>query len=326
MQKKTIKQILKKKFNDWIDSIKDDEVRKLVRKNSIITGGAIVSMLLGDEVNDYDIYFTNKETTKVVAQYYIKEFKKTHSSYNIYVLDGIDVTAEQKCNTLTYKYRNMDENRLKIIVEIDNIAEEKSEEDEYDNNGITDRTEFPEQNLEQLLDNADIISAKELEKDEKERYRPVFLSSNAITLSNKIQIIVRFYGTPDKIHENYDFIHCMNYWEAYNNNLVLRQEALESILAKQLIYKGSKYPICSIIRTRKFINRGWHINAGQYLKMCMQISELNLHDISILEDQLVGVDSLYFARLIDSLSKKIEKEENFIITNSYIFSILDKIF
>ena len=35
-----------------------------------------------------------------------------------------------------------------------------------------------------------------------------------------------------------------------------------------------------MIRTRKFLKRGWHINAGQYLKMCFQISELDLSDIT----------------------------------------------
>ena len=48
------------------------------------------------------------------------------------------------------------------------------------------------------------------------------------------------------------------------------------LLARQLVYQGSKYPICSMIRTRKFLQRGWHINAGQYLKMAFQVSELDL--------------------------------------------------
>src|SRR3546814_8968134 len=37
-------------------------------------------------------------------------------------------------------------------------------------------------------------------------YRPVFMLTNAITLSDKIQIVLRFYGEADAIHENYDFV------------------------------------------------------------------------------------------------------------------------
>lgn len=324
MNKKTIRQILNKKFNDWLKSIKDEEIRKKIKHNSIITGGAIASMLLNEEVNDYDIYFTNKETTKLVADYYIKQFKETHPDYNIYILDGEEIT-DKEINSLSYKYRNMDKKRIKII--IDRYVAEDGESEKYK---ISDETEFSDiDNIVELMSDADNLPAEKLEKQEeskKEIYRPVYISSNAITLSEKIQIIIRFYGNADEIHENYDFVHCMNYWVSLNNELILRQESLESLLSKQLIYKGSKYPICSVIRTRKFIKRNWHINAGQYLKMCMQISELNLKDISVLEDQLIGVDSLYFATLIDSLSKKVEKEEDFEITNAYIFSILDKIF
>jgi hypothetical protein len=89
---------------------------------------------------------------------------------------------------------------------------------------------------------------------------------------------------------------------------------------------GSKYPLCSIIRTRKFINRGWHINAGQYLKMCLQLNELDLNNIDVLEDQLIGVDSAYFMMLIDSIRNKQLTDDNFELNNSYIISIIDKIF
>src|SRR3546814_939057 len=54
-------------------------------------------------------------------------------------------------------------------------------------------------------------------------YRPVFMSTNAITLSDKIQIVLRFYGEADAIHENYDFVHCTNYWTSKDANLTLRQ-------------------------------------------------------------------------------------------------------
>src|SRR3546814_13834921 len=79
------------------------------------------------------------------------------------------------------------------------------------------------------------------------------MSTNAITLSDKIQIVLRFYGEADAIHENYDFVHCTNYWTSKDANLTLRQPALESLLCKELRYVGSNYPVCSVIRLSKFI-------------------------------------------------------------------------
>jgi len=182
--------------------------------------------------------------------------------------------------------------------------------------------------VEELLNTGDEISAESIDELVPEKYQPVFLSSNAITLSGKIQIVIRFYGDAEEIHSNYDFSHTTNYW-TYKDGVVTNIEALEATLSKSLFYRGSKYPITSIIRTKKFIKRGWNINAGQYLKMCMQISRLDLTDIYVLEDQLVGVDSLYFQMFIANLMKDIEKgnkSKSDLIDNTYVMSVIDKIF
>lgn len=316
MNKRIIKQVLKKKFDSWVESINDEEVKKIIRENTIITGGCIASMLLKEKINDYDIYFRNKETVKKVAQYYIDKFKKLNPEHHIYLLDGEEVTEEQKQSLISYKYRNMDEKRIKIIIDTYIAESEEDEESLYE-------TE------EEMLEDADYIPAVKLEKEKKskdDKYVPVYISANAITLSDKIQIIIRFYGEPDEVHSTYDFSHCMNYWTSENNELILKQEALESLLTKQLIYKGSKYPLCSVIRTRKFIKKGWNLNAGQYLKMLKQTSELDLNDICVLEDQLVSIDSFFFAHMINALTKKMKDDENFQLTNEYLFSIIDRIF
>lgn len=287
MQRKVIRRILVKKFNSWLDSIKDDTVKGLVKNNTIISGGCITSMLLNEEVKDFDVYFSNKETTKAVADYYVNLFN-------------------QKTPTRMGEVQEF-EDRIKIFIKSDGVAAE-------------DRTLLQEGPFDDVYD---VLEEKSSEEDAQ--YRPVFLTSNAITLSNKIQIVIRFYGNPEEIHSNYDFVHCMNYWESKNNNLVLKPEALESILSKTIIYQGSKYPLCSVIRTRKFIQRGWHVNAGQYLKMLFQVSELDLTDINVLEDQLVGVDSAYFNILIHTLKSQNENPE-FKITAPYISEIIDRIF
>src|SRR3546814_7386922 len=80
LKAKTIKAILAKKFNSFASSIEDEVVRKLVEKNTIITGGCIASMLLGEKINDFDLYFTDHATTKAVAEYYVKRFEVKNRS------------------------------------------------------------------------------------------------------------------------------------------------------------------------------------------------------------------------------------------------------
>lgn len=286
MNKKTINKIITRKINDWLSSIEDKTIREIAAENTIVTGGSITSLLLGEKVKDFDLYFKTKEAAKRIAEYYVRRFNQSN---------------EDKAKVMVV------EDRVKIYVPSRGVAAETPEV------------------LEAPFEDA-VEELEEVEETTKgKKYRPIFLSSNAITLSNKIQIVVRFYGEPSKIHETYDFVHCMNYWTP-QEKVVLKQEALEATLAKELVYAGSKYPICSVIRTRKFLKRGWYINAGQYLKMLFQVSEMDLTDLEVLEDQLVGVDSAYFLMLINALKKKKENDSSFVVTSSYLAEIIDRIF
>ena len=61
MNKRVIKKILRQKYNKWLESIEDTKVRELAAYNGIITGGSIVSLLLGERIKDYDVYFKKSE-------------------------------------------------------------------------------------------------------------------------------------------------------------------------------------------------------------------------------------------------------------------------
>lgn len=181
------------------------------------------------------------------------------------------------------------------------------------------KTDLHETNMPYVPEDIDIEGVSEDETAKK--YEPVFFTKNAITLTGKMQIVMRFCGDPEEIHDNFDFVHCMNYWDSKDRKVTLKKDALEVLLTKELTYVGSLYPLCSIIRTRKFIQRGWTINAGQYVKMAMQLNDIDLTDIEVLKEQLVGVDALYF---FDVLSQIDEGKKD--ISSAYICKIIDRIF
>jgi hypothetical protein len=291
MKIKTIKQIHHTKFLDWLKSITDKSVRDAVENNAIITGGSIASLLMGVEVNDFDVYFRNRGTALAVANYYIGRFDP----------DGkTGIKAEER------------EDRIRIVIETGRRGATVGDVQE-----ITD----PGQ-IEDTYSAAEKAALETEETDPAQKYRPVFMSTNAITLSNKIQLVIRFFGEPDEIHGNYDFVHCTNYWSSWDNKLVLRQRALEAIMSMELTYIGSKYPLCSIIRLRKFIARGWSVNAGQILKMVLQCNDLNLKDPQVLEEQLTGVDSAYFMQIINDIKDKNPER----INTAYLCEIIDRLF
>jgi hypothetical protein len=249
-----------------------------------------------------------------IAEYYLARFKSRKQN-------GIDVP-------LFIEDKN---GRIRVVAKSAGVASEAGTEKPYeyfeanpDENAGGEYIEGVLTNKEEIEDSHEATekAALETKGEKKDKFRPVFVTSNAITLSDKLQIILRFYGDPDAIHENYDFVHCTCYWTSWDSNLVLRPSAMEAMLAKELRYVGSKYPICSLVRVRKFVGRGWRINAGQILKMAMQISELDLTNIEVLEDQLTGVDTAYFVQLIDRLKEKDPSK----VDTAYLVELIDKIF
>jgi hypothetical protein len=328
----TIKKDLRRKIDDWLETIEDTEVRAMAKRDTIVTGGAIASMLDGQKVNDYDVYFKTMETTVAVATYYVNQFNKEKGklksivkSYNpvVKVFDAVNIKGIQ-------------EKRVGVFIKSAGIAGEteeaynyfemrpESEADDFIDGMSADDRAIEEVIGQEMLNDDVVSSAVDLANDmkpQKKKYRPIFMSENAITLSDKIQIVTRFFGSPEEIHNNYDYAHAMCYYERGTDNLVLKPEALECILSKTLIYRGSLYPIASIFRVRKFLERGWRITAGQLMKIMFQISALDLSDKQVLREQLVGVDQMYMHQLINAL-----KEAEGRIDETYLMKVIDEIF
>jgi hypothetical protein len=314
MKAKTIKGIIRKKIDAWLETIEDEELRKRVAKGSIVTGGCIASMLLGERVNDFDVYFDSRELTRDVAKYYVARFQPT-TRRGIPCKISVDESKPD---------------RIRVVIKSAGVASEEGTDKEYEyfegraagdpaageyvGEIMQDQGEIhdTQEQTEQL--------AQDTEDDGRPKYRPVFMSTNAISLSHRIQLITRFYGNPEEIHANYDFVHCTCYW--HDRELVLRPQALEALLAKELRYVGSRYPVTSVVRLRKFIKRGWSINAGHILKMCMQISELDLTKVEVLEDQLTGVDAAYFCEVMAKLRAKDPTK----VDTAYLVEIIDRMF
>lgn len=293
MNSKNIAKSLKSKLDNWCKHIDDKAVITAIQENALITGGALVSLLNGEEPHDYDIYFRTKESCLLIAQYYANKWNESHPE-------------------LVEILENENTGRITAFIRSSGIAVEEGE------SAIDDETEPLEYEVEQMVEDNST--------EEKPRYRPRYFSANAISLSDKIQLVIRFYGEADEIHKNYDFIHCTCSYDYKANKVNLPARALEAIINKELYYCGSKYPLCSIIRSRKFIQRGWSINAGQYLKMCLQLNEFDLTNMEVFADQITGVDSAYFSKAIEYVKAKQEDDPNLIIDNSYLIEVINRIF
>ena len=295
MQKKTINKIVTIKIDNWLDSL-PTELAKEVKPNILVSGGCIASLFLKEPVNDYDIYIKDIDVLRKLAQYYL-------DPEHIPIFDGRQ--KEFYLGELEKENGNKSRYGMDLSEQAVFFHALKPDQIKLGVSGAGTRFELEE---------------KEIEK--KDLYKLAFISRNAISLSNDIQIVTRFSGTNEEIHKNFDFIHATNYW-TYDTKLVTNLKAVESLLTKQLRYQGSLYPLTSVIRMKKFILRGWKISAGEILKILYQTSKLNLDDPIVLEDQLVGVDIAYFSdliRLINSVDPVLRTPEFFIRAIDKIFN------
>ena len=336
MKTTTIRRLLNNRIEKWTATLPDG-LKQRVQADVIITGGCIASALLGEKVNDYDVYFRTKETAMAVAAHYVAQFNNTRPGEAA----GIKYIPHVK-GCVQKNIKGVDEERIMIYMKSAGIAAEGLTAYQY----FESQPEKSQEEFIQSLDEEDTalennlldFEASEVDKDKdlidqgletaqlevkgKPQYRPVFLSQNAITLTDKIQLVIRFFGEPAKLHENYDFVHCMCYFDYKSQYLHLPQEALQSLLTKTLVYHGSLYPIATIFRLRKFIARGWSISAGQLLKVIWQINEADFSDREVLNDQLIGVDQAYMHQLLNA----IREDKSARVDATYIAALIDKIF
>lgn len=288
MQRKTIAKIIKTKLESWLESITDEALRKEVKDNIVVSGGSICSLFQMQDVNDYDVYLKSEQVAYKVALYYTKAFDLKVFSHS---RDKITNTEEVNGGIESITRENLQPGQVKIFLAKDHPA------------GL--RTPFSEEKLG--------------------KYLPLFFSPNAISLSDDVQIVLRFTGSVQEIHKSFDFIHATNYY-TFEEGLVTNIKALESIMTRQLYYQGSLYPLTTIFRMKKFIKRGWNVNAGEMLKAMFQISKLDLSDLNVLEDQIAGIDVMILGALVEVLKKKRESDPDFTLTFEYLVSLIDKLF
>lgn len=290
MQRKTIEKVVKSKMEEWLLTISDESLRKDVRNNILVSGGSIASLFLNIEVNDYDVYIKDMSVLKRLVHYYVDPHKLEvfDGRYKSARLESVGDGYSQRANCIDA----LKADQIKIFTPSSGYKVS-------------------------VIDSTDEGVTK--------KYTPLFFSPNAISLSDDLQIVCRFHGNAEQIHKTFDFMHATNYF-TFDEGLVTNLKAMESLLTKQLMYQGSLYPLTTIIRIKKFLGRGWDINAGEQLKVMFQISELNLKDPAVLDDQLIGVDVAYFATLIEILQNKQSKDPNFVLTSSYLNTIIDKVF
>jgi hypothetical protein len=286
-KRKTIIEAIENKLSEWYATLPEELVAEL-RLNVIVTGGAIPSMLLGDLPNDYDVYLVDKDVCEKLVNHYLKKYVKSEKVSEI-------------------ETRHNSTGGVQIYVKSSGVLTDRENQNDY-----RYFESLPPEEAEKFFKNREYAKSSD-----KPKYTPQMITSNAISLDGDIQIVTRFCGTPADIHTNFDFLHATSWY--CNGELEFKH--LDLVLARELRYQGSKYPICALFRLKKFLRRGWTITAGEILKIAWDINKLDLTDIAVLQDQLTGVDAAYFNQVLAELRAE-EKD----LDRTYLFELVNRVF
>lgn len=289
MTKRNIAKNLHKKVEEWLKTLPTD-VAQTLKSNILISGGCIPSLVMEEDLKDYDIYLQSKESVKVLAEHYTKTFNTQEGRPQTYpsgvlVIDG----AENNEDNYSGAMINLSEDRIKLW----------------------------------LACWSGLIVTKKKHKELPE-YAPIALTSNSITLKGKIQIVLRFHGDADQIHKNFDFLHCTATYRhsKVGGKVKIPSKVYDMIINKRLEYVGSLYPLASMFRIRKFLNRGYVCPAATMLKIALHISELDFTDPAVLEEQLTGVDIVFLGMIITEIQKIVKEGRT--LDKTLLLSIIDK--
>lgn len=310
---KVIKSICRKKIDDLCSHIgkKDLNLANNLRMHCFVSGGAIASLLQGEQPNDFDIYIDDIDTLYNICVYYTEQWNKNHIS-------------QKEFNIIKHYMPESEDSEKKTrkSVEIQVRSTGIVKDEDIDDQDVIESNSLP---TKELIE--DIDDVKEETKEEvKEKYVVKCITSNALSLSDDIQIICRFCGRPEEIFKNYDYVHTMQAYVRWNDELLLNTKSLVSIMSKRLEYQGSLFPICSLFRLRKFLNRGWSISSLEILKIAHQISKLNLNDINVLKEQLIGCDYFYMMSFCKALHEWREENPNVEFNSEYMFKLIEDVF
>jgi hypothetical protein len=138
---------------------------------------------------------------------------------------------------------------------------------------------------------------------------PYFKSPNAISWKRKahgsrsvfhVQLITRFIGSPREIFDWFDFTIVQGSYDFIYRQFEFGDRFFQDVAARRLVYCGkSKYPICAMYRTKKYMARGYTCPGSTIMHISLSIVRLEIKTYKDLKEQLMGIDTAYLQDLLN---------------------------
>jgi hypothetical protein len=223
--------------------------------DSFFAGGVITSHCKGEKVKDYDLFFISEETLRS----YLHSFLSFHGWWSAFKLEfKVDPkNPKLKRCAIVPKEANTNTTVESFIEEFNRVCKSKSQ------------------------------TAKHA--------APSYLSHNALSLTNGVQLIFRFVGEPEEVFSTFDYEHCKTYWRPSalgisDGKVEFLGKSLESLAKNELVYtSNSRFVLSAISRLNKFIKRGWGVAPSSLLAIASSAAKVNWQNKEELREELLGI-------------------------------------
>lgn len=148
------------------------------------------------------------------------------------------------------------------------------------------------------------------------------VDSNFIRKPVIVQLIIAdelIKENPMDLINNFDFTINMASYDLAKEELIVKDDFFYDNIKRRLIFnEDTLYPIISMHRAIKYINRGYKLDGYEQVKIALAINNLHMKDYKDLKRQLQGIDTSIFAPITNKLMEKPETEYNYNDTMSLI--------
>lgn len=111
---------------------------------------------------------------------------------------------------------------------------------------------------------------------------------------------------------NFDFTINMAAYDMLSDNIIAHVDFYKHNMQRKLVFNDDTlYPIISMHRAIKYINRGYTLSGHEQVKIALAINNLKMKDYTDLKKQLLGIDTSHFIDLTTKLMANPNKEYNY---------------
>ena len=124
---------------------------------------------------------------------------------------------------------------------------------------------------------------------------------------------VGYFADPMTVFDHYDYTICMGGYAFHQDQFFFHGDFLKHLAQRRLVFNSkTDFPMSSLLRSHKYMSRGYFISGVETLKLAMTIQAQKITTFKELRRQMMGIDTAFLKAMTDEWLKPewAEKEYN----------------